>query len=116
MRVRADKAKRKENAERALLANRNAKQRARLRERGMSVSEYDRMVAAQNGVCAICRRQSRSVRCGKVLRLSVDHDHVTGRVRGLICNRCNMGLGNFDDEPAFLRAAAAYLELASGLA
>jgi hypothetical protein len=111
--MRPNKEQRKKTAENIRRWNRNAKQRARLKERGLTVAEYDRRVAAQNGVCAICRRPSRNVRRGTVLRLSVDHDHATNRVRGFICNRCNMGIGCFDDEPALLRAAATYLELAS---
>lgn len=57
--------------------------------------------AAQGGRCAICARRA---------KLALDHDHDSGRARGLICRSCNFGLGNFRDNPAALRAAASYVE------
>jgi len=71
---------------------------------GLSVDEYDAMLLAQSGGCAICRTSPSPQR-----RLSVDHCHATGRVRGLLCDRCNPGLGHFLDSPALLRAASTYL-------
>ena len=78
----------------------------------ISASDYEAMLTAQDGVCAICKRVeiyqdalgSRTIR-----RLNVDHDHKTGRVRALLCSRCNTGLGNFDDDPDLMRSAIAYL-------
>lgn len=72
--------------------------------------EYVRLFTSQLGRCAICR-QSESARDakGRVRRLSVDHDHVTDAARGLLCSRCNSGLGLFLDDPELLRAALAYL-------
>ena len=58
------------------------------------------MLAAQQGVCAICR-----VAPAK----HVDHDHATGAVRALLCFNCNGGLGQFKDDPAVMLAAAEYL-------
>jgi hypothetical protein len=55
--------------------------------------------------CAICHGPSVNAR-----RLNRDHDHKTGRERGYLCHNCNIGLGNFKDDPALLAAAAAYLE------
>jgi hypothetical protein len=59
---------------------------------------------AQHGVCAICRTDNWG-RKGP----AVDHDHATGRIRGVLCQNCNQGLGRFTDDPARLRAAADYL-------
>lgn len=73
------------------------------RQYGMTPGDLQALVAAQGFTCAICHEAPES---GPV----VDHDHVTGRVRGALCGRCNTGLGQFVDDPARLRAAAAYLE------
>lgn len=70
----------------------------------LSVEEYDRMLVAQNGVCAICLQPCRTGRS-----LAVDHDHATDRVRGLLCSNCNRGIGLLGDDAARVRAAASYL-------
>lgn len=69
------------------------------------------MLAAQDGVCAICRNgeASKSNRGHRRRRLTVDHDHETGQVRGLLCSGCNLALGGFRDSPDLLLAAASYL-------
>lgn len=73
--------------------------------------DYDAEFAAQNGVCAICGRPERRLsRLGKVVALSIDHDHNTGKYRGLLCTGCNYGLGCFGDNPDRLRTALRYLE------
>lgn len=72
---------------------------------GISENDYDLLLLAQGGVCAIC-----SGACGTGRHLSVDHDHATGQVRALLCASCNNGLGRFKDSPALLRAAASYIE------
>ena len=69
---------------------------------GISPAEYDALLAKQNGVCAICRRRSKR-------RLCVDHCHLTGRIRGLLCHSCNLALGYLKDDQASLVAALAYL-------
>jgi hypothetical protein len=72
---------------------------------GITVEQYDAMLARQRGACAICRiRSTDSPR-----RLHVDHDHKSGRVRGLLCYRCNTGIGVFLEDSARLRAAIRYL-------
>jgi hypothetical protein len=77
----------------------------------VSLNEYNDQLAAQGGVCAICRRPEVSTdKNGKLRKLAVDHDHVTGTPRGLLCSFCNGGLGRFYDNPVLLRAAADYLE------
>lgn len=71
-----------------------------------SASEYDRLLTTQNGQCAICGISSSD---GKQ-RLCVDHDHATGRVRGLLCFHCNVMLGHAKDKTEILLGAAKYLE------
>jgi hypothetical protein len=72
---------------------------------GITPDDYDRLLDEQSGGCAICRRKPRSG-----TSLHVDHDHETGEVRGLLCFRCNGGLGQFKELPGRLRDAAEYLE------
>jgi hypothetical protein len=68
-------------------------------------AEYEQRMAEQGGSCAICHGQ-----CELNSRLSVDHDHASGKIRAFLCNRCNVGLGRFREDPSLLRAAADYLE------
>lgn len=76
---------------------------------GISLAEYQALHEAQEGRCAICRRpETRTVR-GRVQRLSVDHCHQTGRIRGLLCHTCNLTIGKFQDSVELLLAAAHYL-------
>ncbi len=80
---------------------------------GLTEDDVTEMEAAQGGLCAICRTpETAGDRNGNVRRLGVDHSHITGRVRGLLCSRCNSMIGEFGarDNPDVLRAAAAYLE------
>jgi Recombination endonuclease VII len=76
--------------------------KAQLKRYGISPAEYDALLAKQNGACAICRRRSKG-------RLCVDHCHVTGMIRGLLCRECNGALGYLKDDQASLVAALAYL-------
>lgn len=82
-----------------------------LRKYDLTPEQFDAMLERQGGVCAICRKPptggNTSARC-----LHVDHDHVTGEIRGLLCSNHNVALGLFEDSPAFLRQAANYLEAA----
>ncbi len=68
---------------------------------GLSRDEYDQMLLSQNGLCAICGEEMKTV--------NVDHDHRDGRVRGLLCKNCNMGLGHFFDSIALLASAIKFL-------
>jgi hypothetical protein len=81
-------------------------QRYRARQYGLSRDDYDALLARQGGVCAICRKKPERPK----RRLCIDHCHFTNEVRSLLCNKCNVGLGMFDDDPDRLRAAADYLE------
>lgn len=78
---------------------------------GIGMTDYDRMLALQNGVCAICGGvNAPAAKRGLVPALHVDHTHKTGAVRGLLCEQCNRGLGMFRDDPERLRTAITYLE------
>jgi hypothetical protein len=69
---------------------------------GVEPDEFEALKAAQGGGCAICGRDDES--------LKVDHCHARSVVRGLLCDRCNRGIGYFADDPARLIAAAAYVQ------
>lgn len=81
-----------------------------LKRFGLTLEGYYRMHDAQEGVCACCERPETTKRHGKLVWLAVDHCHSTGAVRGLLCNNCNQGIGQFKDSAELLRRAAAYLE------
>ena len=68
--------------------------------------DYNRLLAAQEGVCAICRQP-----CPTGRPLSVDHDADSLQVRGLLCFNCNTGIGKFYHSPELLKAAVVYLEV-----
>ena len=80
-----------------------------LRNYGISLREFQDLFARQGGVCAICGQPETASKGGRKPRLSIDHDHETGEIRGLLCNRCNTGLGLFLDDPDYLLTAIAYL-------
>lgn len=82
------------------------RKRRLMRDFGMTVEDYDKLLAKQGGGCAICKVQINVA--GK--RLAVDHDHQTGVVRGILCDLCNTALGKFRDDPGLLVKAIAYLE------
>lgn len=71
---------------------------------GLTLEKYAEIYKAQGGKCAICHQD-----CKTKKSLSVDHDHETGKVRGLLCNMCNRALGMFLDSPEVLASARAYL-------
>lgn len=76
-----------------------------LRKRfGIEYSDYLSLMSSQGGVCASCGMPPSS------LFLSVDHCHLTGRIRGLLCSNCNAGIGLLGDDLAGLRKAVLYLE------
>lgn len=73
--------------------------------------DYDIVLESQGGVCAICKKPP--IEDGR--KFHFDHDHITGRFRGLLCHDCNLGLGFFHDNPMFLQEAALYLIEPNGL-
>lgn len=74
----------------------------RFRRTGVTEEQYQARLEVQKGVCAIC-----SQKCSKAL--AADHNHITGKFRGLLCNNCNRGLGHFKDNPLLLLSATKYL-------
>lgn len=76
---------------------------------GISMQEFEEMLHEQGGGCAICGRIVDDRKDGKERRLCVDHDHDTGEIRGILCTRCNTGIGMFGNDPDVLRRAINYL-------
>lgn len=103
--------------ERRKTYNRTIERRRRVRDKvmrdkyGITIDDYEAMLASQGGNCAICGGQHTPEDRWKsgLKNLRVDHDHTTGRVRGLLCFHCNTGLGHFRDSPELLSEALAYL-------
>ena len=99
---------------RSYYKRRGQKQRKREVERageykrlyGISIEEYDKLHRQQNGLCVICHKPE----IWHFKKLSIDHDHKTGKIRGLLCQRCNTLLGMSEDSADRLRAAASYLD------
>lgn len=91
------------NPVRATPRTREAGRRYRLRAKyGLTPTQYDELLRKQDGGCAICGRS-------EGVRLGVDHDHTDGSVRGILCQRCNTGIGCFEDSPDRLAKALTYL-------
>lgn len=76
---------------------------------GLSREGYDKVHEQQQGVCAICGKAETSTNQHGLKRLAVDHDHATGKFRGLLCQSCNVKLGVLEDR-AFVEAATKYLQ------
>jgi hypothetical protein len=71
---------------------------------GILQADYQALLDSQGGVCAICRRIPPDHLC-------IDHCHTTGRIRGLLCRKCNTGLGCYEDNPELMNMAINYLAL-----
>ena len=80
--------------------------RMMIKNYGIDLSTYDRMYLEQGGVCKICSLPQKSTRNE---RLCIDHDHETGKVRGLLCDGCNRGIGLLKDDYRIIERAASYL-------
>jgi hypothetical protein len=82
-----------------------------LRHYGLTITEYDALLSAQSGKCAICGmpETKKYGRTGGDYRLAVDHDHDTGKVRALLCHACNAGIGQFSHDPELMAVAIRYL-------
>jgi recombination endonuclease VII len=77
---------------------------------GITLEEYNELLRKQGGVCLICEAAPAEIRNGKIVSFPVDHDHKTGKVRGILCGFCNRGLGSFKDSKEFLERAIKYLD------
>lgn len=90
--------------------HKNNRKRARLyeaqRDYGITKEQYEALYNEQEGCCAICSKEFEEV---KYKVPSIDHNHSTGRVRGMLCGNCNRGLGSFKDSLEYLANAMAYL-------
>lgn len=76
----------------------------------MTVEQYDEMLAAQGGGCGSCGGQeTRLHQNGRLRSMAVDHDHKTGRVRGILCQRCNITLGLCEEKPEVLMQVIKYI-------
>lgn len=103
-----DIAEYKANADKHLTSCRKAHWKMRF---GITPETYVKMLESQNGVCAICHQPETRIFRGLVSNLAVDHDHITGAVRGLLCFKCNSGIGALRDDPAVITRAAEYIKL-----
>ena len=81
-----------------------------LQKHGLSLEEYGQLWIEQEGVCGICRCKYIPTKPKIRECLHIDHDHLTGKIRGLLCPSCNIGLGAFKDNPTYLKSAIQYLE------
>jgi hypothetical protein len=99
---------REENTERFAEASRRKSLKWKY---GITLEEYGGLLGAQGGCCAICNTKENGVH-GKrrTWNWSVDHCHTTGKVRGLLCNQCNRGLGMLGDTKEALQKALKYLD------
>jgi hypothetical protein len=77
------------------------------RRYGITREDYNRMFSDQNGSCKICK--TTEIGRGHT-HFHVDHNHTTGKIRGLLCDKCNRGLGYFDDRYDLLKDASSYLQ------
>jgi len=98
------KKRRKENPEKYKEMGRKSERRRKLKTYGLTEDEYDTLLVSQENLCAICKQPNQTKR-----DWHVDHCHTTGKVRGILCHFCNVGLGNFKDNKEYLENAIAYL-------
>lgn len=87
---------------------------ARWKKYGVDVDEVLKSKNEHDGLCDICGQPSRSKRGETPIPLVMDHDHITGKFRGWLCNDCNRGVGIFGDDPEKLSAAASYITRGGG--
>lgn len=74
---------------------------------GIELEDYDKMAKDQEGKCLLCEKVPNGLKKGE--QFHVDHDHITGKIRGLLCDTCNRGLGMFKESPELLLKASEYI-------
>lgn len=84
------------------------------REFGITLEEYKLLHQKQHGLCAICCKPEIVKQGSKIRDLAVDHNHETGQVRGLLCNKCNIGIGVFLEDILLFEKAKDYLVFHNG--
>lgn len=99
-----EKERRKEVYQKHKQKRLNAAYDKQLKKWNLSAEDFEILSAKQNDVCLICQKT-----CSSGSRLSIDHDHKTNKIRGLLCKHCNFGLGHFQDDINLLRKAIEYL-------
>ena len=77
---------------------------------GINAIRYEMMLKSQNGVCAICKGPNLRKQNNKIDRFAVDHNHLTGKIRGLLCYNCNTMIGRFENNPGLLETIIEYLK------
>lgn len=82
-----------------------------MKQYGLTLDDYKELQKKQNGKCAICGAE---IGNSEGDRLYVDHNHKTGKVRGILCSNCNIGIGKFHDNISLLKRAIEYLEKTDG--
>lgn len=95
---------------RDVMEKRHSGFKSRLKRYGLTEEEYEDRVQRQHKLCMICGKPETAKYAGKPKRLAVDHNHHTGKVRDLLCYRCNSVIGYAHEDSAILRTAALYLE------
>ncbi len=97
-----------ENREKYMSDDRTAHDKYLQRTYGITIEDFDAMLSSQDGTCAICDGTNSD--SARNRRMTVDHDHDTGKVRGLLCFTCNTSIGKLGDTYAALQKAADYLK------
>ncbi len=88
---------------------RNYARKRRLKVFGLTPEQHKDMEARFNGTCYLCRKSPTPNKFGTLKVLAIDHDHETGRIRGLLCHRCNTGLGHLGDDAKGIQKALDYV-------
>jgi len=103
----ANRQKRRDSTARFLVVNPDyPRKNALKRNYGLTIHQFDALLRAQGGGCAVCGATESG---GRIKNLSVDHCHASKKVRGLLCNNCNRGIGLLGDSPVLLSKASAYV-------